>query len=61
MIKAIVMGAGGRMGGRISSLLAATEGVEVAAGVEKKGHPAIGKDLGEMLDWVNQAKPSLMT
>ena len=49
MIKAIVMGAGGRMGGRISSLIAATKDVEVVAGVEKKGHPAVGKDLGEML------------
>ncbi|MCX5829278.1 MAG: 4-hydroxy-tetrahydrodipicolinate reductase [Deltaproteobacteria bacterium] len=49
MIKAIVMGAGGRMGGRISSLIAVSEGVEVVAGVEKKGHPVVGKDLGEML------------
>lgn len=49
MIKAIVMGAGGRMGGRISSLIAAAEGIDVKAAVEIKGHPAVGKDLGEML------------
>jgi 4-hydroxy-tetrahydrodipicolinate reductase len=49
MIKAIVMGAGGRMGGRISSLIAAAEGIEVKAAVEKKGHPAVGKDLGEAI------------
>jgi 4-hydroxy-tetrahydrodipicolinate reductase len=49
MIKAIVMGAGGRMGGRISALIAAAEGIEIAAAVEKKAHPAVGKDLGEIL------------
>ena len=49
MIKAIVMGAGGRMGGRISALIAAADDLEVAAAVEKKGHPAVGKDLGETI------------
>ncbi len=49
MIKAIVMGAGGRMGGRISSLIAAAEGIEVKGAVEKEGHPAVGKDLGETI------------
>jgi 4-hydroxy-tetrahydrodipicolinate reductase len=49
MIKAIVMGAGGRMGGRISALIAAAEGIEAVAAVEMTGHPAVGKDLGEIL------------
>jgi len=49
MIKTILMGAGGRMGGRIGNLIAAAEDMEIAAAVERKGHPAVGKDLGEVL------------
>ena len=49
MIKAIVMGVSGKMGGRITHWLAATEGIELAAAVEVKGHPAAGKDVGETL------------
>jgi 4-hydroxy-tetrahydrodipicolinate reductase len=49
MIKAIVTGAGGRMGGRVASLIAETDGIELAGAVERKGHPFIGKDIGEGL------------
>jgi 4-hydroxy-tetrahydrodipicolinate reductase len=49
MIRAIVTGAGGRMGGRIISLIAQTEGIELAGAVERMGHPAIGRDAGEAL------------
>jgi 4-hydroxy-tetrahydrodipicolinate reductase len=49
MIKAIVSGAGGRMGGRIISLIAETRGIELAGAVERKGHPLIGRDVGEGL------------
>jgi 4-hydroxy-tetrahydrodipicolinate reductase len=49
MIRAIVMGAAGRMGGRIVSLIAETDGIELAGAVERKGHPAIGTDVGEGL------------
>jgi len=49
MIKAIVTGAGGRMGGRIVSLIADTEVIELAGAVERKGHPLIGRDVGEGL------------
>ena len=49
MIKAIVTGAGGRMGGRIISIISQTNGIEVAGAVEKKGHPAVGRDAGETL------------
>lgn len=49
MVKAIMAGAGGKMGGRIISLIAGTEGIEVAAAFERKGHPFVGKDLGECL------------
>ena len=49
MIRAIVTGAGGRMGGRIVTLIAETNGIELAGAVERKGHPPIGKDVGEGL------------
>ncbi len=49
MVKAIVTGAAGRMGGRIISLIAQTEGIEVAGAAERPGHPAIGRDAGENL------------
>jgi len=46
MVKAIVIGAGGRMGGRIISLISAAEGIELAGAVESPGHPLAGKDAG---------------
>ncbi|MDP2838646.1 MAG: 4-hydroxy-tetrahydrodipicolinate reductase, partial [Syntrophales bacterium] len=49
MIRAIVTGAGGRLGGRIVSLIAETDGIELTGAVERKGHPAVGKDVGEGL------------
>ncbi len=47
MLKAVVTGAGGKMGGRIISLLSATEGIELAGAVERPDHKAIGRDAGE--------------
>jgi len=49
MVKTIVIGAGGRMGGRIISLLSADEGIKLVGAVERKGHDLIGKDIGEKL------------
>jgi 4-hydroxy-tetrahydrodipicolinate reductase len=49
MIKAIVTGAGGKMGGRIVSVFRQTEGIEVVGAVERPGHPLIGRDVGESL------------
>jgi 4-hydroxy-tetrahydrodipicolinate reductase len=49
MVKAIVTGASGRMGGRIISIIAETKGMELAGAVEQKGHPALGRDVGEGL------------
>jgi 4-hydroxy-tetrahydrodipicolinate reductase len=46
MIKAIVTGAGGRMGGRIISLIAADQDAQVVGAVEQRGHAGIGKDIG---------------
>jgi 4-hydroxy-tetrahydrodipicolinate reductase len=49
MIKAIVTGVGGRMGGRIVSLIAENSAIELTGAMERKGHPAVGKDVGEGL------------
>jgi 4-hydroxy-tetrahydrodipicolinate reductase len=49
MVKAIVTGVGGRMGSRILSLVAETEGIEVVGAIEQKGHPLVGSDVGASL------------
>jgi len=49
MIKAVVTGAGGRMGGRIISLLSTDSDMILAGALEQKGHVLIGKDVGESL------------
>ena len=49
MTRIVVAGAMGRMGARIASLGLETEGIELAGGFERKGHPDTGKDMGEML------------
>lgn len=46
MIKAMVTGAAGRMGGRIISLIRETSGIELSGALERGGHPAVGKDAG---------------
>ncbi len=49
MIKAIVTGAAGRMGGRIITLIQDTEGITLAGAVEQKGHRLTGTDVGDYL------------
>jgi 4-hydroxy-tetrahydrodipicolinate reductase len=49
MIKAIVAGAAGRMGGRIVHMLEGVQGIVLAGAFEKAGHPAVGKDIGEVV------------
>jgi 4-hydroxy-tetrahydrodipicolinate reductase len=49
MIKAIVTGAGGRMGGRIISLIAADQDIQVVGALEQKGHASVGRDMGDGL------------
>jgi 4-hydroxy-tetrahydrodipicolinate reductase len=49
MVKAIVTGAGGKMGGRIICLMKSEEGIDLAAAVERNDHPAAGRDVGEIL------------
>lgn len=49
MVKAVVTGAGGRMGGRIISLISQLEDIKVVAAVEVAGHPIVGRDVGQAL------------
>jgi 4-hydroxy-tetrahydrodipicolinate reductase len=56
MIKVIVAGAGGRMGGRIVQLINETRDLAVVGGFERADHPAVGKDLGE---WAGLGKKGI--
>ncbi len=49
MVKAVVIGVGGRMGGRIAHWITMTEGIQIAGAVEGYGHPMIGHDVGEIV------------
>ena len=49
MIKAVVTGAAGKMGGKIISLISTTEGISVVGAVEAARHPIIGRDIGQGL------------
>jgi 4-hydroxy-tetrahydrodipicolinate reductase len=49
MVKVVMTGAGGRMGGRITSLIKTSDGIEVVGAAEAKAHPWVGRDLGESL------------
>jgi 4-hydroxy-tetrahydrodipicolinate reductase len=48
MVKAVVAGAGGRMGARIISVLSASEGIQLSAALERKGHPLVGRDANSL-------------
>jgi len=49
MVKAIVSGAAGRMGGRIIHMMEAAEGITLAGALESPNHPAVGQDVGELV------------
>ncbi len=49
MVSAVVAGAAGRMGGRIIQLIQKNEDIKLWGAFEKPGHPAIGKDVGEVV------------
>jgi 4-hydroxy-tetrahydrodipicolinate reductase len=46
LIRALVAGAGGRMGGRIIAAIEGQPGIVLAAACEKAGHPSLGCDVG---------------
>jgi 4-hydroxy-tetrahydrodipicolinate reductase len=47
-MKIAVLGAAGRMGQALTRVLAETPGCTVAGGIETKGSPAVGRDIGEV-------------
>jgi len=49
MVRVIVSGAAGRMGGRIIHMIAGVEGVTLAGAVEFPDHPAVGREVGEVV------------
>ncbi len=49
MVRAAIAGIAGRMGSRIAQLIRETDGIEVAGGFEHPGHPAVGKEIGEVI------------
>ena len=48
MVKVIVAGAGGRMGGRLVSLIKKSPDLQLIGAVERKGYPSIGTDAGDV-------------
>ncbi len=49
MIKTIVAGAAGRMGGRIIHMLEEAQDITLVAAFEQAGNPAVGRDIGEVV------------
>ena len=48
-VKAIVVGAAGKMGGRVIHIIKETPSVKLFRAIERSDHPAIGKDIGEVI------------
>ncbi len=48
MIELVVAGAAGRMGGRILALAREAPDLRVVGALERPGHPALGRDAGEL-------------
>ena len=48
-MRVAVAGASGKMGGRLVHLVKESGDLEIAGGLERPGHPALGKDLGEVV------------
>lgn len=48
MIELVVAGAAGRMGGRVVALARESADLRVVAALERTGHPAVGRDAGEV-------------
>lgn len=49
MTDVVVCGVAGRMGKRLASLVLESDDLELAGGTEMPGHPAIGRDIGELI------------
>ena len=48
MTRVAIVGIGGRMCGRIAHLIQASDDLDIVGGVEAQGHPAVGRDVGEL-------------
>jgi 4-hydroxy-tetrahydrodipicolinate reductase len=48
-VRVAVAGASGKMGGRLVHLVHQSDDLEIAGGLERSGHPALGKDVGEVV------------
>ncbi len=48
-IKAIVVGAAGKMGSRIIHIIQETPSIVLSRAIERPDHPSIGKDIGEVI------------
>lgn len=48
-VKAIVVGAAGKMGSRIIHILRETPSIELGQAIERSDHPSLGKDIGELI------------
>ena len=48
MIRTIVVGAAGRMGGTVIRTIQEAEGIEVVGAVERSDHPFLNRDIGEV-------------
>jgi 4-hydroxy-tetrahydrodipicolinate reductase len=48
-IGAIVVGAAGKMGGRIIHIIKETPSIKLSRAIERSDHPAIGRDIGEVI------------
>jgi 4-hydroxy-tetrahydrodipicolinate reductase len=48
-VKAIVVGAAGKMGGRIIHIIKETPSIKLYRAIERPDHPSIGRDIGEVI------------
>ncbi len=48
-VKAMVVGAAGKMGSRIIHIIRETPGIELCQALERPDHPSIGQDIGELI------------
>ncbi len=48
-IRAIVVGAAGKMGSRIIHIIKETPSIELGQAIERPDHPSIGRDIGEVV------------
>lgn len=56
-IKAIVIGAAGKMGSRIIHIIHETPSISLCRAIERADHPFIGKDIGEVIGLGNMGIP----